>query len=245
MASFFSEQTKQVSDYFEKWHTEFKYSSKNGDMRSRYCQLYDVFEDRERREPFNENNKKYNSPLYHNCIGCNLEEGCLNILDFTQRFSGGENARTYLTIYSLLFYTLAERMGVIYEELGIITDKNKFDWTKFPVLRQIKHWANFFKHPKSYMFLHHPDYFLENDPKRPNFLIEGEINSDFVNRYYKANANNEQLRSVLTNKKDWKIIFPDIVKFTKNLCYEIDNFCEYVIRPENVEVLRSFTFRDY
>ncbi|HEY1019100.1 MAG TPA: hypothetical protein VGE25_08890 [Sediminibacterium sp.] len=245
MASFFSDRTRLVEQYFRDWHNKFAAVGKAGDGRSRYCRLFDVFEERERRDLASPTDDKGNIITFHNCIGCNFEEGCLNILDFVEQFSGTEKVRTYLTIYTLLFYTLAERMGVIYKELNLVDNKGEFDWIRFPVLRRIKHWANFFKHPKSYMFLHHPDYFLENDPDRPNFLVEGEVNSAFVDSFYKAGGKNAELRTLVKNKKDWKVIFPDLLVFTQELCAELDGACDYVMQPDNIETLRPFTLRDY
>lgn len=245
MADFFGEQTKLVSNYFEEWHKKFKTTGDADDGRSRYCQLFDVFEERERRELPISTNKDSSSITFHNCIGCNFEEGCLNILDFVKQFSGTEKTRTYLTLYTLLFYTLAERMAVIYKELGIVDNKGNFNWNQFPVLRNIKHWANFFKHPKSYMFLHHPSYFLEDDPDRPDFLIEGEVDSNFVDSFYRAGSNNQQLRNLFANKKGWKIIFPNIVELTKKLCAEVDTICDLIIIPKNIDILRPFTLKDF
>lgn len=245
MASFFSNQTRLVEEYFKDWHNKFKIIGEKGDGRSRYCQLFDVFEERERREMTSPTDEEENIITFHNCIGCNLEEGCLNIQDFVEQFSGTEKIRSYLTTYSLLFYTLAERIGVIYKELGVIDNRGEFDWSRFPTLRRIKHWANFFKHPKAYMFLHHPGYFLEDDPDRPNFMIEGEINNDFVDSFYRAGSKNDELRALFANKKGWNIVFPDIMKLTKELCTEIDNACDFVIQPENIELLRPFTLRNY
>jgi hypothetical protein len=245
MASFFSEQTRLIEHSFSEWHNKFVAVSGEFDGRSRYCQLFDLFEKRERRDLTETANDKGYIITFHNCIGCNFEEGCLNILDFVKQFSGTEKVRTYLTIYTLLFYTLAERIGVIYKELGVIDNNGEFDWTQFPVMRHIKHWANFFKHPKSYMFLHHPDYFLENDPDRPNFMIEGEVNSNFVDSFYKASRKNAELRTLFTNKRDWKIVFPDLLVFTQELCDEVDKVCDFVMKPENIEKLRPFTLRDY
>ncbi len=243
-ANFFSEQTKLAAAYFEQWHHAFK--SKTGDRgeRSRYCQLFDVFEDREKRELINAGVKEDDIPSFHNCLGCNFEEGCMNVLDFLKEFEGTEKTRTYLTVYTLLFYTLAERLAVVYQELGVVNGK-QFDWQQFPVLRNIKHWANFFKHPKAYMFLHHPGYFLENDPDRPNFMINGEVDTVFVDSFYRAGADNIKLRSLFENKKGWNIIFPDLLQMTKDLCDEVDKACDFVMQPSNVEVLRTFTLKDY
>lgn len=242
--SFFSEQTKQVADFFETWHNEFKSRSDSGEERSRYCQLFDAFEEREKREFPEQPAQGETDIMFHNCIGCNFEEGCLNILDFVKTFSGTKNERTYFTIYSLLFYTLAERMAVVYQELGIVNGRN-FDWSRFPVLRKIKHWANFFKHPKAYMFLHHPVYFLENDPERPNFMINGEVDSNFVDSFYRAGADNLELRRLFENQKGWKVIFPALPEFTRELCHEMDVICDFILQPENIEILRLFTYKDY
>lgn len=243
-SNYFSEQTKLVADFFEKWHNELKINSVEKGQRSRYCLLYDAFEDRERKELEENGINDAGRTSFHNCIGCNFEEGCLNILDFVKQFAGTEKVRTYLTIYSLLFYTLAERLAVVYHELGVVNGK-KFDWSQFPILRNIKHWANFFKHPKAYMFLHHPDYFLEKDPDRPNFMIEGEVDSSFVDLFYRAGADNEALRQLLGNKKGWKVIFPDLLLFTKDLCKEVDNAFDFILKSENIEKLRPFTLKDY
>ncbi len=242
---FFIEQTRLIEQYFKDWHNKSVSLGEDGVSHSRYCQLFDIFEKRELRELNSSTNDNFEISTFHNCIGCNLEEGCLNILDFVEQFSGTEKVRTYLTIYTLLCYILAERLGVIYKELGVISNNGEFDWTKFPVLRRIKHWANFFKHPKSYMFLHHPGYFLENDPNRPNFLIENEVNSDFVDSFYKARGKNDELRNLVANRKDWNVIFPNLLVFTQELCNEVDKACEYVKQPDSIERLRSFTLENY
>lgn len=238
----FAEQTKLVAEFFEQWHNKLKSASPDSVDRSRYCMLFDAFEDRERQE-YLVQGKTVDGVSFHNCIGCNIEEGCLNVLYFLKCFSETENVRTYLTVYSLLFYTLAERLAVVYKELGLVNGRD-FDWTKFPVLRNIKHWANFFKHPKAYMFLHHPNYFIENDPDRPNFMIEGEVDSTFVDSFYRAGADNDELRRLFGNRKGWTIVFPDLLQLTKDMCQEIDQACDFFLKSDNIEKLRAFTLED-
>lgn len=243
-SSYFSEQTLKVADFFENWHNQFKSDGAGKGERSRYCLLFDTFDERERKDLVGPEVEDMDALTFHNCIGCNFEEGCLNVLDFVKQFAGTEKVRTYLTTYSLLFYTLAERLAVVYQELGVVNGQ-QFDWSRYPVLRSIKHWANFFKHPKAYMFLHHPGYFLENDSSRPNFMIEGEVDSSFVDSFYRAGADNKELRRLFENKKGWNVIFPDLLSFTKSLCDEVDRICDFILQPENIEKLRAFTFKDY
>ena len=206
--TFFTNQTIQVRDYFEKWLFSNSDNKDNEFKKSIYCELFDSFNQKEI-EVRNEFEKHY-----HNCVGCNFEEGCLTILDFLKRFSGTTNVSPYLTIYSLLFYSQAERLAVIYMELGF-TNGEKFDWESFPILRTIKLWANLFKHPKAYMFLHHPDYFIETDPSKPDFMINGVINTDFIDNYYRAAADNKMLYKLFENGTQFKIFYPDLLKFTK------------------------------
>jgi hypothetical protein len=233
--NYFAIQTKLVLDYFEEWHFRDNHHFSDGE-RTRYCVLFDAFNKCEKQT----DSSSDNNSNHHNCIGCNLEEGCLSILDFLKKYCDSENTRTYLTIYTFLFYSLAERVAVVYKELGIVNGNN-FDWVKFPVLRNIKHWANFFKHPKAYMFLHHPSYFLENDSSKPNFFVKGEINNEFVEKFYSANPDNNELRNQCKNKDGWNVIFPDILQLTKDLCFELDKVCEFILIPENLQKLRPFT----
>lgn len=232
--NFFSNQTIQVYDYFEKWLFA-KSDYPSGEFKkSIYCELFDSFNQKEI-EVSNDLEKNY-----HNCIGCNFEEGCLTILDFLKRFSGTTNIRAYLTIYSLLFYSQAERLGVIYRELGFTAD-DKFDWERFPILRTIKHWANLFKHPKAYMFLHHPDYYIETDPGKPDFMIKGVVDTDFIENFYRARADNDMLQKLFENGTQFKIFYPDLLQFTKDLCEQFSAIIPVIQEESNLKVLRRYT----
>jgi hypothetical protein len=237
--TFFSTQTQEVYEYFESWLFSYSENKTNdGNKKSIYCDLYDFFYKKEI------DSNKSDSKNYHNCIGCNFEEGCFTILDYLRRFSGSTSISPYLTIYSLLFYHQAERLAVIYKELRYTSGKN-FDWVSFPTLRTIKHWANFFKHPKAYMFLHHPSYFIETDPEKPNFLIQGIINTDFVDNFYKASADNTQLLQLFENGKKFKIFYPDLLQLTKDLCTEFSNIIPIIKLEKNADKLRKYTIDNF
>jgi len=73
----------------------------------------------------------------HNCIRDGLDEGAHNIDYFLDTNKEFNNIRFYSTIYYLLFYIQAEKIG-IYNEIDFKTNKNEFDWNQFPNLKMIK-----------------------------------------------------------------------------------------------------------
>jgi len=224
---FFKNQTKVVSEYFENWMNTVDES--NG--LDKFSQLYRLFSDFEQ-------NKNNDVKIYHNCIGCNIHEGATSIKLFLKNHEGYPSVRHYLMLYSLTFYILAERIVTINDEMS----GKKNDWSDFPNLRRIKRWANFFKHPKSYMFLHHATYHLSTDPDQPNFLIDGIIDDNFVQEYYGGNSENEKLHSLIANKRRHKVFFPDLIEFTKSMCGEFDSFFNSIhSNPEFVGQLSKYT----
>lgn len=235
---YFSDQTFKVLEYFETWlYSMPPIEGGDFDKRSIFCELFDVFHEREG------GTSTLEMP-HHNCIGCNFDEGCLTILEFLKRFSGSTNMLPYLTIYTLLFYAQAERMGVIYKELGYVSRDN-FDWGAFPNLALIKHWANFFKHPKAYMYLHHPTYHIETDPGRPNFMLNGIIDTQFVQTFYRAGADNKKLAKHFEKGTSYTVFFPDLLELTKNLCQAFQDIIPIIKKIENIEVLRKYTVQDW
>jgi hypothetical protein len=176
----------------------------------------------------------------HNCLPCNLTDGANMILYFLENNSTCRNIKFFVNIYTLLLYQQAERFGVIYSQLGYKTQKNEFDWKQFPNLQIIKYWANFFKHPKSSMFLHHPTYHIESFSDKPNIMFDGIINSDFVKKYYSGPKLNQELEQILLNK-DFKIFFPDIIDFTKLICDESEILINIInSKKGNIEKLKLY-----
>lgn len=176
----------------------------------------------------------------HNCLPCNLTDGANLIRYFLKNNLTCESIRFFTNIYSVLLYQQAERFGVIYYQLDYKTNNNEFDWSQFPNLQIIKYWANFFKHPKSSMFLHHPTFHIESYSDNPNFMFDGCINSEFVKKYFSGRKLNLELENLLLNK-EFKIFFPDILGFTKLVCDESENLiCIINSSKENIERLRLY-----
>jgi hypothetical protein len=181
-----------------------------------------------------------NDGYKHNSIPCNLTDGANLIVQFLKNNEDCKSIRYFVNIYSTFFYQQAERYAVVYEQLGITLKNGKFDWNQFPNLQLIKYWANFFKHPKSSMFLHHPTYHIESFPENPNFLFKGIINSAFVKKYYSGGNHNKELETLLLNQ-DFKIFFPDLIELTNQLCTEFERIFDIVnSKPENIEKLQKF-----
>jgi hypothetical protein len=149
-------------------------------------------------------------------------------------------------MYTLVFYLQAERLAVIYEELGYTQKgKTEFDWNRFPNLQNIKYWANFFKHPKSYMLLHHPIFYLEGDPDIPNILVNDIINEVFIRNYYNGPKKNEELRNRIANQDLVNIIFPNLLTFTTKACNEFEKIIEVITKDENhIKKLANFTTKN-
>jgi hypothetical protein len=240
---YFKLQVQESAEYFENWfyRKEGKVIEFQGKPQkiSLYCDLYDVF------SKHHQNQEGKERDIAHNCIGCNFEEGARNILLFFNYNKEVNSERYFLTMYTLLFYLQAEKLGVIYKEIGyskMSKGKIEFNWTSFPELQRIKFWANFFKHPKSFMFLHHPSFFIEGDPDIPNFLVKGVIDEQFIQKYYKCDKHNDDLRLTLENQENFIVIFPSILEFTKSLCTELEKIIQVISNDKKlIEQLVPYT----
>jgi uncharacterized protein YbcC (UPF0753/DUF2309 family) len=90
------------------------------------------------------------------------------------------------------------------------------------------------------MFLHHPTYHIESYAKNPNFLFKGVINTDFVKKYYNGKSLNNELEKKLLNE-NYKIFFPDLLEFTKELCVEFEKLFEIInSNDDHIEKLQLF-----
>lgn len=176
----------------------------------------------------------------HNCVPCNLTDGINLIRYFLKTNLKCLHLKFFINTYSLLLYQQAERFGVIYSQIGYIDKKHEFDWNKFSELQMIKYWANFFKHPKSSLFLHHPTFHIESCPDLTNFMFDGVINSEFVKKCFCGGKFNKELEEKLSNK-NYKIFFPDLIEFTNLICYESKRLIENIKSDErNIEKLKIF-----
>lgn len=219
---FFVNQTQRAFELFKQWNE----SKANGinfiddkPIESPYCRIHDAFDSYHR--------KIANDPFLHihNCIGCNLSATANEIYYFLETNRNCDYSGYYIKTFTLHFYTHIENLAVIFKELG-------YDWGSFPTFQLIRAWANFFKHPKSFMFIHHPTYHIETDPDKPNFMINEIIDSNFVREFYHTRADNDKLFVRLGNKEDCKVFFPDLALTIKALCFEFEEFIKLITSNE-------------
>lgn len=187
-----------------------------------------------------------NITKHHNCLGCNLDNSTNHIFKFLEQEEIHSDLELSATTYILLIYLLIERIETIFEIIGLPEAYKK---KHFDIFQKIKKWANFFKHPKAFVLCHHPEFYLENDPKfiavRNNANII--IDNAFVFKYYSGDNNKKELYTKLANEKKVYVALPNIVLLTKELCEGLQNFVALI---ENNEVYRDIlndqtTIQDY
>ncbi|MBF0694648.1 MAG: hypothetical protein IR153_06285 [Flavobacterium sp.] len=108
----------------------------------------------------------------------------------------------------------------------------------FQVLQKVKHWANFLKHPKAFMLVHHPNWTFENKtskwfPEEPEFK-KPIINTSFVQKYYSGDKKNEELYKALIRKSDLTVLFPDPAELMNEFVAAQKKFVELIDKNEIV-----------
>lgn len=99
----------------------------------------------------------------------------------------------------------------------------------------IKQWANFIKHPKAFMLVHHPTFIFEGFKipaeswkfkKSDDYEIK--IDSDFVKEYYSGGDKNKKLYDKLIKKEDVLVVLPNPVKLMTEFCNAQKYFVELI-----------------
>ena len=183
---------------------------------------------------------------HHNCLGCNFADSTTLISRYLEKNDELDDIQQDFTVYILLLYLLVERIDIVFEIIQLPTNyKDKH----FRIFQQIRKWANFIKHPKSFILTHHSTYDFENSGTIHNKEFTETINHIFVDKYYKGRTNQEEqkkqnteLYSKLRNKKDILVLYPDIAKLTDNLCFAYNKFVDLIINNEvYIEILNDET----
>lgn len=139
----------------------------------------------------------------HNCLACNLSDSIkmigkhLKELKEQESEAKSENDRINFnyayTIFILLLHLQTEKIFTLFKFIGITKKYQRDNWE---ILTEINLWANFIKHPKGFLFCHHP-FFVINDSqvyklgfKKDDQRIKILNYENFIKRFY--NFENEE-----------------------------------------------------
>ncbi len=96
----------------------------------------------------------------HNCLACNLTQSLVILGNYLVELKEREkNQNTPVNLYSsystfiLLLHLQTEKIFTLFQFIGITRRYQKDNWK---ILTMINLWANFVKHPKGFLFCHHP-----------------------------------------------------------------------------------------
>lgn len=172
------------------------------------------------------------SETSHNCLGCNFADSINLILRYLRRNNELDDIQHDVSTYIFLLYLFVERIDMVFRIIKLPDIDKENDYFVF---RQIRRWANFIKHPKSFILTHHPEFDFENSDKIYDKKFSQIINDEFVFNYYKGYSNNniqreknEELYNLLRNSQDVIVIFPDLEILTYNFCCSFNKFIDLV-----------------
>lgn len=181
-----------------------------------------------------------NFPKGHNCVGCNLNESNIRIENFLIQYKLFDDIHLTFTSFIILLYLHVES---IYEYFEIIQLQESYRYKHFNIFQEVKRWANFLKHPKSFMLVHHPVWTYEGRKITNEGNLEKNkktstiINSAFVNKFYAGNKKNRDLYNKLNKKADVLVCFPNPVELIKEFTKAQKKFSEMIANNEIVRDL--------
>lgn len=168
----------------------------------------------------------------HNCLACNLADytwGLYNTLKgyalLGKQASGDDWLLEYHVVFSMFHWlsVMVEALKEIEKVIGIkLIERND----EFKTCTRIIKWTNFFKHPKTMVFVHHPTFTYNNIPED----AETVINEQFVFRFYSNKNSNDELKSLLANKGNGKVFvkLPDLFDLLEGFSKELKEIIDLV-----------------
>ncbi|UKM65050.2 hypothetical protein GSB9_01612 [Flavobacteriaceae bacterium GSB9] len=179
----------------------------------------------------------------HNCVACNLNDSNLRIENFLIQHRSFKDINLTFTSFILLLYLQVES---IYEYFDLIQLQESYKLKHFKIFQDVKRWANFLKHPKSFMLVHHPKWTFEGrkikNEEDDNLVAEKikrsnpTIDTDFVNEFYSGDRKNRELYKKLNKKEKVLICFPDPIKLIKEFTEAQRKFVDVI---SNNEIIRD------
>jgi len=179
----------------------------------------------------------------HNCVGCNLNDINNRTGEFLIQHRYFRDLSLTFTNFILLLYLQVEAIHKYFE---IIQLQESYRLKYFKVFQDIIRWANFLKHPKPFMLVHHPEWTFEGRKLKVSDLqgfVDEEIvmtdptvDTKFVNKYYSGSKKNTELYKILSKKEDVLVVFPDPKKLYTEFAEAQKKFIDMI---SNNEIVRE------
>lgn len=174
-------------------------------------------------------------PHGHNCVACNLNTQNKLIERYLLGYKSFVDLHLVSTNFIMLLYLLVERYQTYFK---IIELPESYRIRYFSVFQQVVHWANFLKHPKSFMLSHHAGFYIENHIMPSSTLLSEVLKSlvvidnKFTKEYYSGDKNNNKLYNLMKKKENIHVIFPDPVQLIKEFVIAQKTFVEMIAQNE-------------
>ena len=236
---------KKTIELVEEYNSQLKQSSDN--LIELFEEVLDIFVIAHYCEENNECEKEYDSLFCnihsnfkdgHNCIACNLNDSNSLIQNFLLQYKSFYDSKLTLTNFIMLLYLQVE---ICNEYFNIMSIPENYKLKHFQVFQKVKYWANFLKHPKGFMLVHHPNwtfegriskYFPEAQLKKTNPFLD----SNFIKKFYTGDKNNNELYKILIRKKDLQVEFPNPVNLITEFTEAQKKFAQII---SNNEIVRE------
>ncbi|SFA89506.1 hypothetical protein SAMN05660845_0848 [Flavobacterium swingsii] len=180
----------------------------------------------------------------HNCVACNLNNSNRLIQNFLLQYKSFHDSQLTFTNFILLLYLQVE---VCNEYFNIMSIPENYRLKYFQIFQEVKHWANFLKHPKGFMLVHHPNWTFEGriskDSSKSKLKKSNPfLDSDFMKKYYSGDKNNNELYKTLIRKEDLYVEFPNPINLITKFTEAQKKFAEIISKNEIVrEMLNDKT----
>lgn len=177
----------------------------------------------------------------HACLGCNLNTSLEFIYRFLKQNKSKKDIEYTFTNFTLLIFLLVEKLTTIFRVIGITQEYVEINWT---VLVEMRKWANFVKHPKGFLFSHHPVYNFEPDDIPKKYRNHKKITfKNLVEPLYKREDENKFKETInqFANKKDLIVIIPDPERICKELNIVCWEFCKKIKDNEHFKQILKET----
>jgi len=176
--------------------------------------------------------------INHNCLACQLNDGNQRIHKFLKQTDSSSDNEYNFTIYILLLYLQVEKLHTIFKIIGLTFEYVELNWK---VLIEIRKWANFIKHPKGFLFTHHPSFLFE-DAKYHEDDHTKILDYKFVSKFY-YRENEEILKQSiqeLGNKSNILVILPSPDRLASEYVKVCTEFCDKIKdNPHFREILKT------